>query len=112
MQQPDTIIAELEEAVRSGNAERRVHTLRQVTNLFLCDGERLSEDQIKVFDGVLCLLVAKVEARARAELGQNLAHLDYAPVEVIQRLAGTTKSPLPEPCSPTRRGSRQIPSST
>jgi hypothetical protein len=58
MQQRDTIIAELEEAVRSGNAERRVHTLRQVTNLFLCDGERLSEDQIKVFDGVLCLLVA------------------------------------------------------
>jgi uncharacterized protein (DUF2336 family) len=87
MQQPDTIIGELEEAVRSRNAERRVHTLRQVTDLFLCNGERLSEDQIKVFDGVLCLLVAKVEARARAELGQNLAHLDYAPVEVIQRLA-------------------------
>jgi uncharacterized protein (DUF2336 family) len=87
MQQPDSIIAELEEAVKSGSAEKRVETLRQVTNLFLHDGERLSEDQVKVFDDVLCLLVSRVESRARAELGQRLAPVDYAPFEVIQHLA-------------------------
>jgi uncharacterized protein (DUF2336 family) len=87
MQQPNSIIAELEEAVKSGSAEKRVETLRQVTNLFLHSGERLSEDQVKVFDDVLCLLVSRVESRARAELGQRLAPVDYAPFEVIQHLA-------------------------
>jgi uncharacterized protein (DUF2336 family) len=82
-----SIIAELEDAVKSGSSERRVDTLRQVTDLFLHDGERLSEDQVKVFDDVLCLLIARVETRARAELGTRLAPLDYAPLEVIQHLA-------------------------
>jgi Uncharacterised protein conserved in bacteria (DUF2336) len=88
VQQPaHSIIAELEEAVRGGSSARRVETLRQVTDLFLNDGERLSEDQVKVFDDVLCLLIARVETRARAELSKRLAPLDYAPFEVIQYLA-------------------------
>ena len=87
VQQLDSIIVELEDAVKSGSSEKRVNTLRQVTNLFLHDGERLSEDQIKVFDDVLCLLTARVENQAKAELSKRLAPLDYAPLEVIQRLA-------------------------
>ena len=58
-----------------------------MTDLFLHDGERLSDDQVKVFDDVLCLLIARVESRARAELSARLAPLDYAPSEVIQHLA-------------------------
>ena len=88
LQQPaHSIIAELEDAVRDGTSARRVKTLRHVTDLFLNDGERLSEDQVKVFDAVLCLLMARVETRARAELSKRLAPLDYAPFEVIQHLA-------------------------
>jgi len=87
-QQPaHSIIAELEDAVRGGSSAKRVETLRQVTDLFLNDGERLNEDQVKVFDDVLCLLIARVETRARAELSKRLAPLDYAPFEVIQYLA-------------------------
>ena len=87
-QQPaHSIIAELEDAVRGGSSARRVETLRQVTDLFLNDGERLNEDQVKVFDDVLCLLIARVETRTRAELSKRLAPLDYAPFEVIQCLA-------------------------
>jgi uncharacterized protein (DUF2336 family) len=82
-----SIIAELEDAVRNGTSEKRIDTLRQITNLFLHDGERLSEDQVKVFDDVLCLLVARVESRARAELGARLALVDCAPFQVIQNLA-------------------------
>jgi uncharacterized protein (DUF2336 family) len=88
VQQPaHSIIAELEDAVRGGSSARRVETLRQVTDLFLHDGERLSDDQVKVFDDVLCLLIARVETRAKAELSRRLAPLDYAPFEVIQHLA-------------------------
>ena len=66
---------------------KRVKTLRQVTDLFLNDAERLSDEQVKVFDDVLCLLIARVETRAKAELSKRLAPLDYAPFEVIQHLA-------------------------
>ena len=82
-----SIVAELEDAVRSGSSERRVTTLRRVTDLFLHGGERLNEDQVKVFDDVLCVLIARVESRARAELGARLAPIDNAPFEVIQHLA-------------------------
>ncbi len=87
MQQPLSIIAELEDAVTSGSAAKRVSTLRQVTDLFLRDGERLSEDQVRVFDDVLCHLVARVETRVKAELGGRLAPLEYAPTGVIEHLA-------------------------
>ena len=88
VQQPaHSIIAELEDAVRGGSSAKRVETLRQVTDLFLNDGDRLSDDQVKVFDDVLCLLIARVETRAKAELSKRLAPLDYAPFEVIQHLA-------------------------
>ena len=86
--QPDhSIIAELEDAVRTGSPAERVETLRQVTNLFLHDGARLNEEQVKVFDDVMCLLIARVESRARADFGKRLAPVDFAPQGVIQRLA-------------------------
>jgi len=84
-QQENSIIAELEDAVRNGSSEKRVGT--PGTDLFLHEGERLSDEQVKVFDDVLCILIARVESRAKAELSQRLAPLDYAPFEVIQHLA-------------------------
>jgi uncharacterized protein (DUF2336 family) len=88
VQQPDhSIIAELEDAVRTGSPAERVETLRQVTNLFLHDGERLSEEQVKIFDDVMCLLIARVESRARAEFGKRIAPIPFAPAGVVQQLA-------------------------
>ena len=88
VQQPaHSIIAELEDAVRDGTSAKRVKTLRRVTDLFLNDGERLSDEQVRVFDDVLCLLIARVETRAKAELSKRLAPVDYAPFKVIQHLA-------------------------
>jgi hypothetical protein len=87
MQQQVSIIAELEEAVRSGSSAKRINTLRQVTDLFLHDAQRLSEDQIKVFDDVLCHLVERVETRVKAEVSARLASVENAPSGVIERLA-------------------------
>jgi hypothetical protein len=87
MQQAVSIIDELEEAVRNGSSAKRVSTLRQVTDLFLHEGERLSDDQVKVFDDVLCHIAARVETRVKAELGARLAPLEYAPSGVIEQLA-------------------------
>ncbi|WP_298884835.1 DUF2336 domain-containing protein [uncultured Bradyrhizobium sp.] len=87
MQQAISIIDELEDAVRNGTSAKRVETLRRVTDLFLDQGQRLSDDQVEVFDHVLSHLVARVENRVKAELGDRLAPLDYAPVGVLERLA-------------------------
>src|SRR6266700_1584208 len=91
-----SVIGELEEAMRTGSSEKRANTLRQVTRLFLHDGQRLSDEQIKVFDDVLCVLIAKVETRAKAELSKTLAPVDYAPKEVVRRLAGDNESTVAE----------------
>jgi uncharacterized protein (DUF2336 family) len=82
-----SLIDELESAVKGGSAENRINTLRRVTDLFLHDADRLNDEQIKVFDDVLCHLAAKIEKTALAELGTRLAPVDTAPVGVIKRLA-------------------------
>ena len=88
MQMPEhSIISELDDAVSSGSSEKRLNALRQVTSLFLRDAERLSDAQFRVFDDVFCLLVVKVETKARAELSKRLAPIDQAPSGIIQRLA-------------------------
>jgi uncharacterized protein (DUF2336 family) len=82
-----SIVAELEDAVTTGSAQKRVETLRVVTRLFLLNAERFSDGQVKVFNDMLCLLTGRVETRARAELSARLSPVDYAPFEVIQQLA-------------------------
>lgn len=83
----ETLITELEAAVRSGSSEVRVNKLRQVTALFLAGSASLTDEQVKVFDDVLCRLMARIETQALAELGQCLAPVDNAPAETIKRLA-------------------------
>ena len=82
-----TLITELEAAVRSGSSEIRVNKLRQVTSLFLAGSGSLTDEQVKVFDDVLCRLMVRIETQALAELGRCLAPVDNAPAETIKRLA-------------------------
>jgi uncharacterized protein (DUF2336 family) len=77
----------LEGAIQTSSAEKRVETLRRVTDLFLSDADRLNDEQIAVFDDVLGQLIKRIETRALAELSARLAPVDNAPIEVIRRLA-------------------------
>jgi uncharacterized protein (DUF2336 family) len=82
-----SLIAELEDAVKSGSAEKRVATLRRVTSLFLNESDRLNEQQIGVFDEVLVHLIQRIEIKALVQLSSSLAPLDKAPIEVVRSLA-------------------------
>jgi uncharacterized protein (DUF2336 family) len=82
-----SLIDELEGAIREGSPENRVQTLRQITDLFLHDADRLNDEQIALFDDVLCAFAEKIEKTALAELGKRLAPVDAAPIKVIKRLA-------------------------
>jgi uncharacterized protein (DUF2336 family) len=81
------LFSELEAAVNGGSSERRVAMLRQVTDLFLSDADRLSAGQIQVFDDVLVTLIERVEARALAQLGPRLAVAAAGPKQSIRHLA-------------------------
>jgi hypothetical protein len=82
-----SLIGELEGAIQSGSREKRLETLRRVTDLFLVDSERLNEEQVGVFDEVLSQLISRIEIKARVELGERLAPIENAPIETIRKLA-------------------------
>jgi uncharacterized protein (DUF2336 family) len=81
------LLDELELAIQGGSAEKRLQTLRRVTDLFLGGADRFNDEQIGVFDDVLGHLIRKIEARALIELSVRLAPVDNAPIETIRQLA-------------------------
>jgi uncharacterized protein (DUF2336 family) len=92
-----SLIAELEDAIQSGSKDRRVDTLRRITDLFVADADRLSDQQIDVFDDVLGHLIKRIEAKALAELSRRLAPINNAPIDVVRRLARDDNIVVAEP---------------
>jgi len=84
---PESFIDEIEAAVNDDSPEKRVATLRKITDLFLHGANQLTEEQIGVFDDVLCRITEGIEKAALAELGKRLAPVDNAPIDVVRRLA-------------------------
>jgi uncharacterized protein (DUF2336 family) len=82
-----SLIPELEDVIQYGSREKRIETLRRITNLFVDGAERFNEDHVQVFDDVLIRLIDEIESKARMELSNRLAPVGNAPVEVVRRLA-------------------------
>jgi Uncharacterised protein conserved in bacteria (DUF2336) len=80
------LISDLESAVAARSVETGA-MLRRVTDLFLLHAGHYSDDQLKLYDGILQVLIAAVEVSARAELAQRLAPVDGAPANTIRTLA-------------------------
>ncbi len=87
MDAKQSLIGELEDAIKSGSKDKRVGTLRRITDLFVSDADRLNDRQIAVFDDVLGELIKRVEGKALAELSRRLGPISNAPIDVVQRLA-------------------------
>jgi uncharacterized protein (DUF2336 family) len=104
----ESLIAELEGALRDDRLDDWVKTLRRVTDLFLNDADRLKDEQIKVFDDALCLLIRRIESRALIELSMRLAPIDNSPIEVIRRLARDESIDV---AGPVLAQSRRLPAS-
>src|SRR6201996_2697634 len=87
MSAQQSLIGELEAAIASGSKDKRVDTLRRGNDPFVARGDRVSDQQIDVFDDVLGHLIKRIEAKALTELSSRLAPVNNAPIHVIQRLA-------------------------
>jgi uncharacterized protein (DUF2336 family) len=82
-----SLIDDLENAIASGSEQKRIETLRRVTDLFAGGAELFSEQQVAVFDDVIGRLAEDIEVQARAELSRRLAPIDNAPIDVVKALA-------------------------
>jgi uncharacterized protein (DUF2336 family) len=92
-----SLIVELEEAIESGSKEKRIDAFRRVTDLFVADSDRLTDQQIEVFDDILGHLIKRIESKALAELSRRLAPIHNAPIEVVRRLARDDNIAVAEP---------------
>ena len=90
------IVDEVEAAINTGSAEKRLETINRVTDLFLSSAVKLNSEQIELFDNVLGRLIKTIELRAiadisariaLAEMSVKLAPIAQAPPSVIRRLA-------------------------
>jgi uncharacterized protein (DUF2336 family) len=91
-----SIVDEVEAAIRVGSAEKRLETARRVTDLFLASAGSLNSEQVELFDNVLERLIKTIELRsiadisariAFAEISAQLAPIAQAPPSVIRHLA-------------------------
>src|ERR1700688_2841757 len=91
-----SIVDEVETAINAGSAEKRLKTIKRVTDLFLASAGSYDNEQIELFGDVLERLVKTIELRAiadvsariaLAELSVQLAPVAQAPPPVIRRLA-------------------------
>src|ERR1700692_4126729 len=97
---PDTdlsILDEVETAINIGSAEKRLDTIKRVTDLFLASAGSFDSEQIELFGNVLERLIKTIEIRAiadisariaLAEMSVQLAPVAQAPSAVVRRLAG------------------------
>jgi uncharacterized protein (DUF2336 family) len=105
-----SLIAELENAIQSGSKDKRIDSLRRITDLFVADADRLNDQQIDVFDDVLSHLIKRIEGKALAELSRRLGPINNAPIEVVRQLARDDNISVAEPilAQSTRLGDEEL----
>ena len=81
------LFAELDDVIKIGSPSRQTRILRQVTDLFRADVDRLDETQTGVFDDVLIRLMQRVDTQALVYLSTILSEIELAPRETIRQLA-------------------------
>ena len=82
-----SILDQLEDTLSHGTVQRRVETLRKITDLFLVNAPDYDDEQTAVFDDVFQVLVRKIEVAAKALLSQRLAPIASAPPRIAHALA-------------------------
>lgn len=80
-------IQELQDAIGNRSADRKVTSLRKVTDLFLDQGSRLGQAQIEIFDSLLLSFIDDCDIDVLVELSRKLAPVPFAPVSVVRKLA-------------------------
>ena len=81
------LLADLDTVLTRSSHSQRVDALRSVTDLFISSEPSLTDAQAALFNSVFQRLVSNIEAAARVELSERIAHLPQAPHGVVRGLA-------------------------
>ena len=88
-----SLLDQLEDSLSHGTVERRVETLRKITDLFLGNASNFDDEQTTVFDDVFQVLVRKIEVSAKILLSQRLASIAAAPPRWRPQIARRPRVP-------------------
>lgn len=83
----ETLVHEIEQVARSGEADRRGRMLQRLSMLFGERAEGLRDDQVEAFDAVMLPLARSADGAVRVALSDGLADLSNAPRSVVRDLA-------------------------
>jgi hypothetical protein len=75
------LLNDLDAALQRGSSEKRIAALRQITDLFLSETDRMNERQVAVLDGVVVQLIERIETRKMAEISARLAPVAKALID-------------------------------
>ena len=78
---------ELETLSLERDSEKRRELLRKITDLFFVTQEQQSDSDRNVFGNVMGRIAYELENDARAELSERLSSVNFAPHNVVRRLA-------------------------
>src|SRR3982074_3604108 len=91
-----SIVDDIKTIIHIGSAEKRLETIKRVTDLFLSSAGSFNPEQIELFGDLLERLIKTIEIRAiadvsariaLAEMSIQLAPVGQAPPSVVRRLA-------------------------
>lgn len=83
-----SLITELDAALRKATNTRHLEILQRVTDLFLVGAGGYTDEQIAIFDDVISRLIENMEPSVLVDLCARLAPLGKAPANVVARLSG------------------------
>ena len=81
------LITELDRAVAHSSAQHRGEMLLKITDLFISESARYSDEEIELFDDVITRLAIEIEVSVRSLLASRLAPVAKAPLKIIRMLA-------------------------
>ena len=84
-----SLITELDETLSKIPNARQLVILKRVTDLFLLGADNYSDEQIAIFDDVICRLIENTGQAALVELSDRLASVGKCPENVIAQLSGS-----------------------
>ena len=84
------IVDEVEAAINTGSAEKRLETIHRVTDLFLSSAVKLNSEQIELFDNVLERLIKTIELRAIADISARIAKKTAGGLPILKPSIGIT----------------------
>lgn len=89
MAEAQTLITELDAALHKLPDARQLVILNRVTDLFLVGVDNYSDEQIAIFDDVICRLIENIGTPALIELSARLASASKGPANALNRLSSS-----------------------